>query len=72
MTPARARVLLWLLGGLMLVLGVVFNNGATNLEAASLVQGQLGSNLIVGGLIVWGLALHAGATHSGPPCDSDR
>jgi len=46
------RHLLWVLGGLMVVAGVVFNNGATNLEAASLVQGQLGSNLIAGGLIV--------------------
>lgn len=57
----KHRAALWVLGGLMLVLGVVFNNAATNLEAASLVQGQLGSNLLVGGLIVWALALHSHA-----------
>ncbi|WP_324650988.1 hypothetical protein [Georgenia sp. H159] len=57
----RSTIALWVLGGLMLVAGFVFNNGATNLEAASLVQGQLGSNLIVGSLIVWALALHSHA-----------
>ncbi|WP_413450205.1 hypothetical protein AA0Y32_06005 [Georgenia phoenicis] len=67
----RYLLALWILGGLMLVAGVVFNNGATNLEAASLVQGQLGSNLLVGGLLVWGLAIHARAC-SGPRPGDDR
>lgn len=51
-------VALWILGAVMLALGVVFNNaGQTGVDGASLIQGMLGTNLMTGGLLVWGLAM---------------
>ena len=54
-------IALYVLAGLMLVLGVVFNNaGQVGGSGASLIQGMLGSNLLVGGLLVIALAVALG------------
>lgn len=52
---------LYVLAGLMLLLGVVFNNAGQSMDSgASLVQGMLGANLLVGGLLVIALAVALG------------
>lgn len=61
----RRAITLWVLAGVMLLLGVVFNNAGQTMDSgASLIQGMLGANLLAGGLIVIALAVALGGRDS--------